>query len=178
MIRNIRQDIQNQVDDWQAMGQPALMQRFILEKGRAWIPQALPKPFERLTPKNCFQNSYVLAELDHHYKFVEGLALNQNVDMLVHHAWCVDADNRVVDLTWEKPAECLYFGIRFNHFRVVKHQTDITGCYSILDSDSGLNTKFMFEESPKLKRLAEGWHKIAKESRQVREELLAQFKRG
>lgn len=73
----------------------------LLQHGTFWEPQPLPEKWKAKIdawPKACFDNSYRLARKSRgQLRYVEGMATGV---IAVEHAWCVDQDGRVVDLTW------------------------------------------------------------------------------
>jgi hypothetical protein len=60
------------------------------------------------TPKACFANSRFAAKR-FRWRYVEGEA---NYIIPVHHAWCVDENDQVQEVTWREPGN-LYFGVVF-----------------------------------------------------------------
>ncbi len=51
-------------------------------------------------------------ENDFKYTYVEGYGYCKG--HIVHHAWCVNEHQEVLDRTWDKSEECHYFGIPFH----------------------------------------------------------------
>lgn len=87
---------------------------FILRHGRDF--QITKKSFPKLGKmKQCFMNAYKLADRDHTLTYVEGFA---NGIIPVHHAWCVDRHDNVVDPTWRDGQD--YFGVPFQLRAVVE----------------------------------------------------------
>lgn len=83
---------------------------FTLKMGRAWPAQPLPA-WAPLGPKRqCYQNAGTLAIENPGLTYVEGYAQPPGLPP-VHHAWCVDADGRVVDNTFTDPEDSQYYGI-------------------------------------------------------------------
>ena len=104
------------------MGDPSLVYEFLLAHGKEY--SGLPwKTFRgsgwrRMKPQHCFENAFVAADR-HGLTYCEGYATTGIFP--VHHAWCLDDDNRVVDFTWreekigrEHPSEWQYFGVAFD----------------------------------------------------------------
>ena len=56
----------------------------------------------------CFQNARAAAKR-YGWQYVEGMA---NYIIPVHHAWCVDKQGNVKEVTWENAGN-LYFGVVF-----------------------------------------------------------------
>jgi hypothetical protein len=90
------------------------MHAFLLKNGRFWEPQAFPPAFEmseKRVPGYVFANATMLAVENDELRYAEGLAYSfeSGTDQLRHHAWCVDANDRVVDPTWG--IGIAYFGV-------------------------------------------------------------------
>lgn len=89
----------------------------VLQHGRAWhLPEEkfpLPKGERRGPLGECFRNAFRLAQ-NCDLRYAEGWAGRY---IPVHHAWCVDADDRVIETTWRwnpsYPAVA-YFGVVIN----------------------------------------------------------------
>ena len=61
----------------------------------------------------CFANA-MAASFKHGWRYVEGVALSIYPPAVpLHHAWNLDADGAVVDLTW-RPLGRAYYGVEFN----------------------------------------------------------------
>ena len=85
--------------------------------GRFDVVGSLPKGIRRGKAKLCFMNAFQLMG-NGRYTYVEGIAMPSNTLFPVHHAWCVDAHNRVIDPTWTEGAA--YCGIHLNVTFVIK----------------------------------------------------------
>lgn len=82
---------------------------YILKEGRFFAPQPLPEGYMQRPMKACFYNSYRLAACANGaLRFCEGYASGSLIP--VHHAWCVDREDRVVDPTWDEPGTA-YLGV-------------------------------------------------------------------
>ncbi len=105
----------------------ASMADLLLSHGRTFKPAPLPKGFRRMKPKHCFNNSLHHA-LDGKLIYCEGYALRPGLFPLQHGWLCDDAGN-VIDVTWDSPEECTYFGIPFllDHVADVAMRTDVAG---------------------------------------------------
>lgn len=93
----------------------------ILRHARAW-PVVSEAAWPRGEKQQCFSNSQRLAIAHPELTYVEGYALNV---IPVHHAWCVDPDGAVIDVTWERRDSNRYFGvpIRTRYIRKISLQT-------------------------------------------------------
>lgn len=83
---------------------------FTLKMGRAWTPQPLPSSVMPGAKRQCYRNAGTLALEDRTLTYVEGYAQPPN-QMPVHHAWCVDADGRVIDNTFDDSELTEYYGV-------------------------------------------------------------------
>jgi hypothetical protein len=91
-------------------------EELLLRHGRFFQPQPRPKKYRRGRFKECFANSFRLARKQG-LRYVEGVAVPPDVGTPVHHAWCIDANDRVIDVTWSEPGR-VYFGVVIDHARV------------------------------------------------------------
>lgn len=125
--------------------------RFLVDNGRAYdrIADELPK---RGTPNVCYYNAISLA-LDAGLTYVEGMAIFPGGQLLVEHAWCVDAEDQVHDPTWEQPG-LAYFGVPFA-IEYVRHRL-----YQQYETRNGLVGSLISagdDEFALLNGTAEGW---------------------
>jgi hypothetical protein len=137
-----------EVEQWKTLGQHSLLQRYLLAVGSVHVPQALPKKYARGQKRECFRNAIRLAKRHKDLRYAEGYALGK-LPILIHHAWVIDASDRVIDPTWDEPEACHYFGRAFT-LAEWERETDRTGTTSALDG-MGLNHVFMFDDVPSLK---------------------------
>lgn len=86
----------------------------VLADGRFYEPCPLDEDeWFREAPGYCFDNAAELAA-EYGLRYVEGFATFQGAAGLpVHHAWNLDAEGRVVDVTWAETGLC-YRGIEFD----------------------------------------------------------------
>lgn len=74
---------------------------FLLEHGRYFDPTPKPDDVPLGEFRACYRNAYRLAASRPGYRYVEGFGINPlEPDVLLRHAWCLDADGTVVDPTW------------------------------------------------------------------------------
>lgn len=93
--------------------------------GRAWTPAALPSDIPPGETGRSFDNALALTTRRPELRYVEGYALREALTReqweaddysgteFVCHAWCVDAEDRVVDPTWVDQVGAAYYGVAF-----------------------------------------------------------------
>lgn len=111
---------------------------FVLQHGEEFESAPIPKEYQLLAPKLCFANALLASEL-YGLTYVEGYA--SYLGFPVHHAWNVDDEGRLIDLTWAAIENetarhvpipnSAYLGVRFSAGRAYDAQWD--GDASILD---------------------------------------------
>ena len=69
----------------------------------------MPGGIRRRKAGHCFANAFALVARHSYLRYVEGFALGP-LAMAIHHAWCADGDDRVIDPTWDLMG-LAYFGI-------------------------------------------------------------------
>jgi hypothetical protein len=117
-----------QVAKW--MGASNGYARLMLALGRPFKAQPLPSGFTLGTVGQCFANAGSLALNNPSLTYVEGLA---DCGFLpTAHAWCVDAEGRVIDPTWRDCATASYFGIPVQWDALHEH-LDHTGYWGLFD---------------------------------------------
>lgn len=89
--------------------------------------ETAPAPW-RGVPKGCYANAQYLVKRRKCWQYVEGYACHR---IPLEHAWCLDADGKVVDPTWPEGEH--YFGIPFD-MELVRRIRRIPGgrSYSVL----------------------------------------------
>ena len=63
--------------------------------------------------KACFRNATLYA-MEHKLHYVEGYATSM---IACHHGWCLDTDDRVIEVTWKELGRA-YYGVVFPPLRV------------------------------------------------------------
>ncbi len=76
------------------------LEEFLLQHGQAFRVSANQRlrPAFRCVPQGCFDNAFRLAKRQG-YRYTEGYACGP-ASIPVHHAWCLNAQNEVIDPTW------------------------------------------------------------------------------
>lgn len=87
------------------------------------------------TPRQCYKNSTILAELYPDLTYTEGYAFTGTIPLCITHAWCTTEDGAVVDPTWSDLdlSKASYYGIPMQLSFVRAVSLD-TGLYGVLDS--------------------------------------------
>jgi hypothetical protein len=88
---------------------------FLLERGRFFESQPLPKGFKRKKVKECYDNSFKLAYSGKGLTYCEGIVVTEFGEERtteIDHGWCVTEDGKVIDVTLENPG-LTYFGAVF-----------------------------------------------------------------
>jgi hypothetical protein len=143
--------LDEQVFNWGRLGHPALIERFVLRNGTLYDGCARPKGVRRGQMKECFRNSANAVFRNQGWAYCEGIAVSSSLMFPIHHAWCVK-DDKVIDLTWEDPADCVYFGVTFDVGELAE-QIAINGVYGLFDTGRGLNSVLMFARDPELEAI-------------------------
>lgn len=137
--------IAQQIAGWERIGHPALIERFVLKHGRDMAPYP-DHPYEMGEPKECFCNAGQMA-LWSDLTYVEGFAVRPRLGLLIQHGWLMDDDGRAIDVTWLDNADCLYFGVPFDH-DTLRSEIRRTGYWGLLDSGKGVNIDFFKRFDP------------------------------
>jgi hypothetical protein len=136
-----------------------LMQEFLLRNGKLFYSQPKPRRYKMRTPKYCFYNARMLAKRSHGaLRYAEGYVASSDIPMLIHHAWCVNLDDRVVDNTLQnyqtgesRSALAQYFGMIFP-----PEIWPRGGGESMLDSGRGFRIDLWLEIDPGFKEVIDG----------------------
>lgn len=113
---------------------------FVLQEGTWYDAPTEPHGYPQGAPRMCFGNAIDAAVL-HGLRYVEGYAASAVVpDMPIHHAWNLDPDGQLVDVTWGAwdgtgrcvvPVGAAYLGVEFSVERADEATWD--GDASVLD---------------------------------------------
>lgn len=101
--------------------------------------------------KECFKNSFHVS-LEHGIDYCEGFA-DAGFGILIHHAWNVDQDGKVIDSTWDNPEDCQYFGIRAS-IDILLEEVERKSIYGLLGFEMACK-EFIYKIDPGLKKIYE-----------------------
>jgi hypothetical protein len=138
-----------------------LMQEFLLRNGKKFYSQPKPRRYKMRTPKFCFHNSRMLFNQSHGaLRYAEGYVASPGLPLLIHHAWCVDARDRVIDVTLQnyddetsRAGEAQYFGLTFEK-KLVNAISPNSG--SMLDSGHGFRIDLWLAIDPGFEAILDG----------------------
>jgi hypothetical protein len=119
------------------------IEKAVLHAGRDMPGAALPSNYLRGLPKACFQNSRRLARRRAKLRYVEGYVVRPDIGFPIHHGWCINYRDELIDVTIEKPEECTYIGVVFAAHEVVRWAT--TTSTSLLNTGCGVNIELVRE---------------------------------
>jgi len=91
-----------------------LKEEFVVRIGVACTAQPLPRSFRQGPPHECFDNAAKLARNGDGLRYCEGFAAHPKAMVPFHHAWTVDDDFRVIDVTLQQPETYAYLGVPFS----------------------------------------------------------------
>lgn len=83
---------------------------YLLQHGRIYRGRERPSQYERGAPNECFWNAADAAEQYPELRYCEGVYTTSNSHP-TPHAWCVDADDLVVELTFPTEPEARENGV-------------------------------------------------------------------
>jgi len=118
-MREAEQDLRQQLEDLALLrlrrGWPySSPQGFVLAEGRFFPPHPVPPGMWEGRPRCCFDNAIHVAIL-YDLPYIEGyalLGLGEQTTAL-HHAWNLDHQGRVIDVTWHPTLGLAYLGVPF-----------------------------------------------------------------
>lgn len=127
----LRRSLQDQIEMYARVGQPAFAERFILRNaGDEKRGKPRPAGVGKRRSGRCFYNAHRLAEA-RGWQYAEGFAWRDSIGFPIHHAWTIDEAGEVVDPTWERPWEASFLGVVFDWQTIARVQL-ATGVYGML----------------------------------------------
>jgi hypothetical protein len=147
----LKQQLQEKADQWAMLGAPAVVERFVARNGQEFVGRAKPKGYRLGTIKQCYSNATHLVLNRKGLRYVEGYVIRGDLPIPIHHAWAIDADDQVIDVTLRGADDrCHYCGVVIP-IEEVKAEIAKNGVYSVMDTGWGLNVDWMFRRDPGLK---------------------------
>ena len=148
----LRTRIKAQADAWKRIGAiaPRLIPETLLSIGTYCVAQALPGRYMRRPPQACYANAAALVRRARGLTYVEGMAKSATTGMVVDHAWCIDAERRVIDPTWDQPEDAAYLGVPIDR-ATYEDLTLFDGSSSaFLDENHAIRIGFLLKLNPAL----------------------------
>ena len=108
----LRDVLAAQIEAFGAIGGSNLLGKIILKHGI--YGRGVRHSYLRGRMKECFSNAAHRA-LEGPMHYVEGYAMRKGIGFPIHHAWNIDPDGEIIDVTWDDPWDCEYLGIKFTH---------------------------------------------------------------
>lgn len=133
------------------------LQEFLVRVGIVGIAQPLPAKYPPMTPTYCFQNTAILVRRRRGLRYCEGYVIRNSFPFPIHHAWAIDANDRVIDPTLERPEECQFLGFPIDLKERKKWVN--RNSQSVFDTGMGRNIKFMMQHCPALLDLVADQHR-------------------
>ena len=119
----IKQRIEQEAKVWEQLGRKDPIKELMLARGEEFAYDHKFKDYEKQPYGECFSNALHLALRVPAWSYCEGLALSGKGKhiLLIEHAWVCTAKGVVIDNTWDRHKDNLYFGIRFDAEAVMRH---------------------------------------------------------
>lgn len=150
--QGIEHTINDYIERFTPPKHPSIMERYVLRNGVSM--HGSPYKGKMGQPKMCFKNATHLAVSQPNLHYVEGYTLIPGLPLLIHHAWCIGPDGKVIDNTIKNPENHEYMGVVISRMELATELTRLKH-YGILDTNSGINFKYMFRHDPELKKITE-----------------------
>jgi len=106
-------------------------EELVLDKGIPFKTMLIGK-YTLMESKMCVRNAYTSALRYKSLTYVEGFAFCKTIGSAIHHAWCIDKDNNVIDVTWEDGIG--YYGIPMSDVYIKKVRKSQGREWGILDN--------------------------------------------
>jgi hypothetical protein len=153
---DLRNALRTQSDSWAALAAhsgkliigPRILPEVVLHAGIDCIAQPLPRRMKRGQQKACFANAIAkVRKSGGGLTYVEGFAMRADLSIPMHHGWCIDAGNRVIDPTWDEPEACVYVGVPIP-LGLYNKVTAPDDSASAFDGSRGLRIHFLASLAP------------------------------
>lgn len=159
----IKEFISHKVGMWEELGHPAILERFVRDKGETHEPDMRqPWTGDWGVPNECFKNATHEVLSNRNLRYVEGFIWSGDLPILIHHAWVLHADGRWADPTLREPERYSYYGVVFDSGTLMT-EMNRTGVYGLLDTGVGINADLIFRQAPYLEEPVMGWTAKQKE---------------
>jgi hypothetical protein len=126
MIRDYLKEISNMTPYSISGCKYSNVYEMVLDLGQSF-PTISTVKYKQGQIKACYENSLQLSK-KHGFIYCEGFAVSKIAGFPLEHAWCIDGDKKVVDITWDDGIE--YFGVCFST-KFVRDLYKKTGRYSV-----------------------------------------------
>jgi hypothetical protein len=82
--------------------------------------------------------------------YCEGFVLRAAMPIAIHHAWAIDDDQRVIDVTLSDPKACIYRGVPIPRCDLIAMTTDESASV-FMDAIGMLRWEYMVQRCPALR---------------------------
>jgi hypothetical protein len=156
---DLKDILKQEIKMWDKIGHPAIMQKYVLDNGRAFNKVELSDRLGK--PKLCFMNAAHEVWDNPDYEYVEGYMILSTIPILIHHAWVYDKKRNVAIEVTTKDVGDAYYGVTFSKSDLNKWLLK-SGVYGILDTGVGLNIELMKKYLPDEKKQLTNAKKLIK----------------
>jgi hypothetical protein len=147
-MSRLRELLEIEIEIRDHFGDPHLMARFILKHGIEGT--AIKHRYKMRRLKQCFKNATHLVLYDETgLRYCEGYAIRKDFPVPIHHAWALDENNGVIDVTWRDAADCEYIGAPFDR-ETLTNELMQNKVYGILATDIFVNFNLIARIDPEL----------------------------
>jgi hypothetical protein len=102
-------------------------------------------------PKLCFYNSAYLVQKYPGWKYFEGLIFIDRIPIPIHHAWCLNENNQLVEPTIMDNKSLKYIGIEIPLNEYAAETSSLNT--SVFDTGIGRNIPYFLNKDPDLKNM-------------------------
>jgi len=141
--------ITQQVECWEKLHHPALLERFVVRNGKPFAP--VKRIGRKGKANECYSNAAQFV-FRNGGTYVEGFATSKALPFAFHHAW-VSIGGLAMDPTLDAESY-VYFGVEFGA-ETLRAEMLRNGVYGILDPGFGLNVDLMFRLDPELEAICD-----------------------